>query len=124
MGPLVDLVEEVLPPSSNVSSLASSSAMTLPSTSIVTPKKKKTKCPPHFEIPAARLSCLTSSSLRPKLGLCILSIALPLAVVLVLVPLVADSPKMTSTTAKTAELKDAHAVEAVAAANQVREASF
>ena len=53
----------------------------------------------QLEIPATRFSCITSGSLRPKLGLCILTVVLVVAVCLILVPLVADAPKMASSAA-------------------------
>ena len=63
------------------------------------------------EIPATRFSCVTSGSLRPKLGLCILSVVLVVALCLLIVPFV-DSPKMSSS------VQHADAVKAVAKANQ------
>ena len=55
---------------------------------------KKSRCRQLLlpvEIPAARFSCLTSGSFRPKLGLCILLIVLIACLFLVILPLLSDT---------------------------------
>ena len=99
--------------------------MTIPSTSSVSlslshklgvlSSKPKWK---QLEIPATRFSCITSGSCRPKLGLAILSLVLTLGVVLILVPLLVDSPKMSAAPPAAQSLKNEAAVKAIAKANQ------
>ena len=63
----------------------------VPGVGVITKKSRCKQFLIPLEIPAARFSCLTSGSFRPKLGLCILLIVLTGCVCLIVLPLFATS---------------------------------
>ena len=63
----------------------------VPGVGVITKKSRCKQLLIPVEIPAARFSCLTSGSFRPKLGLCILLIILTGCICLIVLPLFATT---------------------------------
>ena len=97
----------------------------VPGVGVVTKKSRCKQLLIPVEIPAARFSCLTSGSFRPKLGLCILLIVLTGCICLIVLPLFATNYSVFSPTESKSnqnqikmELKNQKAVKEVQEGNK------
>ena len=97
----------------------------VPGVGVITKKSRCKQLLLPVEIPAARFSCLTSGSFRPKLGLCILLITITGCVCLIVLPLFASydpfsvfSSSLESNSHHNVKIKDKEAVKKIEDSNR------
>ena len=97
----------------------------VPGVGVITKKSRCKQLLLPVEIPAARFSCLTSGSFRPKLGLCILLITITGCVCLIVLPLFASydpfsvfSSSLESNSHHNVNIKDKEAVKKIEESNR------
>ena len=98
----------------------------VPGVGVITKKSRCKQLLFPVEIPAARFSCLTSGSFRPKLGLCILLMTLTGCLCLIILPLLASydpfsvfsSSSFASSSHRNIELKNKDAVRKMEESNR------